>query len=91
MIATLWYTFPTLQIELVIDNPSSQVPGNQGQQALVPDLSAPLHHQQIVIDPVEELRQVHIHGKASPFLENALYPSHCLVRVSPRTEAVAVR
>ena len=77
--ATLRNTFPTLQIELVVDNPSSQIPGNQSQQTLVPNLAAKVRHQQVVIDPVEELRQVHIHGKASPFLENALYPSHRLL------------
>ena len=51
----VWYTFSTLAVELVIDNPSSKVAVNQFEKTLILNLAAKVRHQQIMINPVKEL------------------------------------
>ena len=47
-------------------------------------------HQDVVVDPVEELLQVHVHHDPPPRLHVRLRGQHRVVRTPPRPEAVAV-
>ena len=53
-------------------------------------LSAQTVDQDVVVDPVEELLQVHIHHDPPPGLHVRLRRQDGVVRASARTEAVAV-
>jgi len=79
---TLWNTFSTLAIERVIDNPSSKITLNQFEKTLILNLAAKVRHQQIMINPVKEFRQIDIHREAVSFLDDAL---HLFNRLLPIT------
>ena len=67
----------------------SQKAADQLQDALVSHPLGHQPHQDVVVDPVEELLQVDIHHDAVPGRDVRLRPRHRLMRRAPRPEAVA--
>ena len=68
-----------------------EVAANQPQKSPVLDPTRQSLHQHVVLDPVEELLQIHIHDDDSAFLNVPLRRSHRFVRAPLRTKTVAVR
>src|SRR6266849_3776423 len=67
-----------------------EVAANEPQKPRVADSSRQPSHQHVLVDPVEELLQVHIHYPVASFLHIALRGLHRVVRAAPRPEAIAV-
>ena len=66
-----------------------EVAANEPQHTAVRDPLLQPSHQHVVVDPVEELLQVHVHDQATPLLHVALRPTHRVMGTSARPEAVA--
>ncbi len=56
---------------------------NQFDQTFIFYFIAEMRHQQIVINPVKELRQIDIHRNAATFLDNALHLLYRLLNITP--------
>ncbi|MPM89195.1 hypothetical protein SDC9_136303 [bioreactor metagenome] len=69
----------------------AQVAADQGQQRLVADRSPNDLHQHVVIDGVEELGEVDVHGNGVAVLHIRLYLFDRLVGIAARSEAEARR
>jgi len=70
-------------------NARPQILANQCQQPLVAHLAAHASHQDVVLNRVEEFRQVQIDGDAVAVPGMGLYPPQCSVGGAPRSEAEA--
>src|ERR1022692_4664284 len=66
-----------------------QVLPDQPQHPFVPDYAADPAHQNVVIDVIEELRDVDIHHPVLPFLRVLLCGSHGVLCLAPRSKSVA--
>jgi hypothetical protein len=75
---------------LAVHDAGTQVTLDQPQQTFIPDLAAQARHEQIVVDPVKELRQVDVHRDLSTAANVGLYLSHRLVCTTMRTETIAM-
>jgi len=67
-----------------------EIAADQPQHTPVPYPLGKLAHEHVVVDPVEELLQVHVHHKATTLLDEATRRRHRLVRAPSRAKAVAV-
>ena len=65
----------------------TQILANQPQQRLIPNFARYTGHQSIVGHPVEEFRQVHVHGYPVPRLDIALYLLDAVVGGAPGPKA----
>ena len=70
-------------------HPRFQIPSDQFQYPPIANLLRQLRHQKVVIDPIEELLQIHVHHDAPAFGNILLCRLDRLMGVPPRSEAVA--
>jgi hypothetical protein len=68
-----------------------EIPTDEAKYSPIVDLRREFLHQEVVIDAVEEFLQVHVHHHPAAFGNVLPCRLDCLMRVSPRSEAVAVR
>src|SRR5439155_14319190 len=66
-----------------------EVAADQPQHPTVRDPSGQPSHQEVVVDPVEELLQVDVHNKAPTFLHIGLRATYRVVRTPSGPEAEA--
>ncbi len=66
-----------------------QVAADQLQQSLVTHLAGDATHQDVVLDPVKELRQVHVHDEAAASADRPLHLLGCSMGGAVRSKTVA--
>src|SRR5207253_10547648 len=74
----------------VIHDPAVQIRPDQTDYAVVIDAFAQAVDQSVVVDPVEELGQIHVNHDPPPRLDIRLSGQYRILRTPARTEAVAV-
>ena len=79
-----------LAVYPVCQDAGLQVATNQPQHPLVRNSLGQPIHQDVVVDPVEELLQIHVHHSSEARLHMLLCRQDRLMRTSPRPEAVTM-
>ena len=82
--------FPALQHHATVHQSGLEIAANQPQYRTVVDPLAQSVHQDVVVDPVKELLQVHVHHRPLTFLHIPLGLLHRVMRSSAGPQAVAV-
>ena len=70
-------------------HPGPQIPSDQPQHSLVPNHFRDPLHQNVMVDVVEELRDINIHHPVLARADVSLRRSYGVVRAAPRTKTVA--
>ena len=70
-------------------HPGPQIPSDQPQHLLVPNHFRDPLHQNVMVDVVEELRDINIHHPVLARADVSLRRSYGVVRAAPRTKTVA--
>jgi hypothetical protein len=86
---TLRRAFVPLDHHPVCEHARLEVAADQPQHPTIRYPSGQPSHQDVVVDPVEELLQIDVHHKAAAFLHRGLRAKHGVVRTPSGPEAVA--
>lgn len=89
-VTTLGNSLPAVLNTLTVLNACTQVATNKLHQTLVFYLTAQQGHQQVMVDPVKEFGEIHIHRYAITLLDNAVDFLNGLLPVSVRAKPKTV-